>query len=85
MKKISELLVKFSQLLKSGIETRRTIALIINKHTQAGLNEKKIEIHNGIARISASPSAKSEIFMKKSEILSELQKLLGPSAPKELR
>ena len=85
MKKISELLTKFNQLLKSGTETRQTTVLVINKYTQAGLDEKKIKIQNGIARIPASPTVKSEIFIKREEILNELRKSLGSRAPKELR
>ena len=85
MKKISELLEKFSQALSLGIGARGAVAAAVKNHCGADISESNIEIKDGVARIKAPPAAKSEIFIKQAEILVELQRSLGPRAPKELR
>lgn len=71
---IGKYLEKFKKFSLSRNFLRNSVAEAVKEVCNIEINPKKIDINNGIARISERPIIKSEIFLKKSKILEILIK-----------
>jgi hypothetical protein len=74
MLNLSNFLQKFAQIYASNNETKAKIALVVRKvcGVEIGTN---FNLENGVMRLNVSPVMKSEIYMRKDKILSELVSL----------
>lgn len=74
MKRIGDLLGKFTKIAQDSGDAR---VAIINALKDAGVkidDEKKITIRNGIVTLKISPVQKSEVALRQKKILEALQK-----------
>lgn len=85
MLEIKNLLLKFGNFLISEELKKETARKVIFEITQIQLQKDEIEIRNGEIFLKIKPIYRSEIFLKKDQILSELKKTLGKRAPQTLR
>lgn len=81
MKEIKELLLKFNKLL--FLETYRIniIKEVILRVVNLNIKSKEIQIKNNIIYLKIKPIYKSEILVKKRDILRELKELLPKKHP----
>jgi len=84
MENISAYLKKFHDLLFAGRENTRIVKEEIEKYIPIVLEEKDIEIKNGVVFIKSTAGFKSELFLKKNAILEKLHSR-GLSSLKDLR
>jgi len=71
---IAQYLEKFKKFSQSRDFLRNTVAEAIQEVCKITIDTKKIEVKDGVARISERPIIKSEIFLKKIKILEILKK-----------
>lgn len=72
MANLSDYLKKFSVLLNDRTEEKKAAFLALHELGFCN-NEKEIEIKENILVIQTSPSLRSELFLRKSEIVNTLQ------------
>lgn len=72
MQNIGGFFEKFRSKVVQEVQNLVFVIEIIKKHTKINLDMKDLKLSNGILRIKASPLQKSEIFMKKTQILKEI-------------
>jgi hypothetical protein len=70
---IGNYLEKFKKFSQSRDFLRDSVASAIQEACKIEIDSKKIEVKEGIARISERPIIKSEIFLKKAKILAILK------------
>ncbi len=70
---IGKYLEKFKKFSQSRDFLRNSVAEAIKEICNIEIDPKKIEVKNGIVRISEKPVIKTEIFLKKSKILNNLK------------
>ena len=71
---IGKYLEKFKKFSQSRDFLRNSVAESIKEICNIEIDPKKIEVKDGVARISERPIIKSEIFLKKTKILEILSK-----------
>lgn len=81
---IKEFLQKFEKLAPPEKHIKEMAIETIFQHTGARLEPPMVRISNGALFLSAPAALKSEIFMRKKEILQELKITLGDKAPREV-
>lgn len=81
MRAITDHLKKFHALDLSRREFKAAVARIVYKHTKIELASGDIEFRGAKIYLRAHPAAKSEIYLKKGLILSELQDNFGSTYP----
>jgi hypothetical protein len=64
---------RFNNIALKEMRTRDIISQSIEKYTKAKIEAKDIRFQNKIIYIQANPSLKSQIFMKKEAIISEIK------------
>jgi hypothetical protein len=64
---------KITSLLQISLGEKEALLHAIKNISKIELDEKELEIKNGVAVILASPSVKNEIYMRRSAILKELE------------
>lgn len=72
MKKISSFFDKFQGRIAGQVQNLVIIIEIIKKHTGIEVEMKNISISAGILRLKISSIEKSQIFIKKTQILKEI-------------
>ncbi len=72
MKSLGGFFGKFNSKVASQIQNLVVILEIIKKHTGIDIEMKNINISAGILRLKCSSVEKSQIFIKKSQILKEI-------------
>ncbi len=85
MKSVGNFLDKFRNRAVKEIQNRDIIVNIIKKISNIEINIKNIEISNGILKIKLSSIEKSEIFLKKDQILKEINKKIDKIKDLELK
>jgi len=73
MKSISDLLSKFSRLIKDSADKLETIRQTVQENTGIDLPVSAIKKQNSTLFISAHPAIKSEIALRKEKIISDLK------------
>lgn len=72
---IGSLFEKVRKLLGASQAEKETVQALLTKHIGHTLPLSQFEIKNAILKIHASPIVRSEIFMRKSQILSDAKSL----------
>ncbi len=72
MKRIGDLLEKFSKLARTSDEAKQAVIAILASNGIKGIDMKKVSIKGGTALITLSPLQKSEVFLKQKKIVAEL-------------
>jgi hypothetical protein len=85
MNPLQNFLERFSALLKNSKLDKETIKNIIKSQTNIDLEEKDIEIKDGILYTKTSPMVRNTLFMNKKKLLEVFQKEFGKKAPKDIR
>ncbi len=85
MQKITNFLQRFKGIALPNERERTAILTVIKKEVGIDLNLKDITVRNSIAYIKATGIARSEIFLNKRKILSELEKVILPGKVIEIR
>jgi hypothetical protein len=85
MIEIKDLLSKFRDILLSEEVKKESVRDIISKIIRTPIQIKDVKIKNSTVYLNIKPIYKSEIFLKRDEILDELEKSLGRKSPLELR
>ena len=81
MIEIKDLLARFSNtLLKEEIKNE-AIRDVLSKAINFEIKKEDIKIKNNVVYLNIKPIYKNEIFIKKDEIMSELEKSLGKKSP----
>ncbi len=72
VKKIGDMLNRFTVIAQNGEMTRSAISLALKKF---GLNidKKNITVHKEMVRVKISPAQRSELFLKQGRIIEELR------------
>lgn len=70
---IGKYLEKFKKFSQSRDFLRNSVAEAVKEICNIEIDPKKIEVKDGVARISERPIIKSEIFLKKTKILEVLK------------
>ena len=70
---IEKYLEKFKKFSQSRDFLRNSVAEAVKEVCNIEIDPKKIEVKDGVARISERPIIKSEIFLKKTKILEVLK------------
>jgi len=85
MIEIKDLLLKFNNLLVSENLKIEAIKKVLFEIINLEIKNEDIKIKKGIVYLNIKPTYKSEIFLKKDKITSELEKILGKKAPQDFR
>jgi hypothetical protein len=72
--RITELLGKFSDILKDSEGKKEVIGTILNKYLPHPLSKEKYTIKNDVLMVNASPLVKNELFIHSKKILEDLEK-----------
>ncbi len=85
MIEIKDLLVRFNNLLLGEESKAEAVRSAISETIKTTINPKDIKVRNNVIYLNIKPIYKSEIFLKKEEILSKLEKYFGKKAPQNIR
>lgn len=86
MENISFYLEKFKTLEPPHVSVKKAVARTVESMFGAILPAEHITIQNNTVYISTHPALKSELYMRKGEVLQEIEKvLLGSELVKEVR
>ena len=85
MIEIKDLLLRFQNILLKGELKKEIVRGIISKVLKIEIKKEDITIKNNIVYLNIKPIYKNEIFIKKNQILDELEKALGHKMPSDLR
>ncbi len=85
MFEIKDLLGRFSKLLETGEGSKKLVQDTVKEVTNISIETKDIKIKNGTIFLNIKPLYKNEIFLKKGQIFSKLNNLLGKKSPKDFR
>ncbi len=85
MIEIKDLLARFNHILLGEEGRIESVRSAISESIGLELNPKDIRIKNGTVFLNIKPIYKNEIFMKREEIFSRLQKTLGAKSPSDIR
>jgi hypothetical protein len=85
MIEIKDLLLRFQNLLLGEEVKKEAVRATISKYINFEIKPEEIKIKNGIIYLDLKPIFKNEIFLKKDQIFSELNKSLGKKAPDSIR
>lgn len=75
MQEIKDLLTRFKNILHTEESKKSSIIEIIKECTSVALEPKELEIKSNQIYINTKPINKSQIFLKKEEILNKLRDL----------
>ncbi len=85
MIEIKDLLLNFSKLLLSEEVRKESVRETILKITKVPIKKEEIKIKNGTLYLNIKPIYKNEIFIKREQIISELEAVLGKKTPQNFR
>lgn len=85
MEQISFFLEKFKNLGLASEAVKRAFIETVEKTTGASLPPGSVAVKDDTIFVKARPALKSELFIKREQILAGLFKLLGKAAPARLR
>lgn len=85
MIEIKDLLSRFEDILVSEEGKKGCVVDAIKKAVNVTVKTKDIEIKNGTIYLNIKPIYKNTIFLKKSEIMEEIESCLGKKSPKQMR
>lgn len=85
MEQISFFLEKFKTLGLESSLVKDLFIKTVGKILNAELSSEDIKIKDGVIYVSAHPALKSELFLKRQILLSELVKSLGPIKIRNIR
>ena len=71
---ISHFLEKFKMIGVQNVTSRKIVIKNIEKILGVSLEEKAVVLRNNIVHIKAHPLIKTELYLKKAEILAELKR-----------
>jgi len=77
MDTVNEYLKKFKFLLASAVARKKILAEAVAKHTGIEMETKNITTKGGEVFINTTPARKSLILLKKTQILTEVEKQIG--------
>lgn len=85
MIEIKDLLGRFRNILLSGEVNKEIVSEIVHQIAGISIQKEKIVIKNGVIYLDIKPIYKNEVFLKKDQIFSELEKRLGKKSPKSFQ
>jgi uncharacterized membrane protein len=85
MDPISSLLKKFTSITPPDESVRKEVVRILESDYNISLDIGDVRVQSGVVYLEVSPLIKTEVVMRKEELLSLLQKSLGDSAPRDIR
>lgn len=85
MNNLGGLLAKFNNLLKNSRDTKSTVMECLTKVIGIQFEEKDFDVRGDVLYITAHPSIKNEVFIRKAIVLAELKILLDKRAPRDIR
>lgn len=84
MVELKSLLARFELILLDEEAKKEAIVTALKKVTGIDISKQSIEIRGGDVHLRVKPLYKSEIFLKKEEIMHELALALGQRSPKNI-
>jgi hypothetical protein len=84
MIEIKDLLSKFHNALLGEEIKKETIRNILSEAINFEIKKEDIKIKNGVIYLNIKPIYKNEIYLRKDQILSELEKTLGKKSPEKI-
>jgi uncharacterized membrane protein len=85
MDPISSLLKKFTSITPPDESVRKEVVRILESEYNISLDIGDVRVQSGVVYLEVSPLIKTEVVIKKEELLSLLQISLGDSAPRDIR
>lgn len=85
MKEISFFLEKFKTLGLDSALIKRAFVETVEKLLHVALKPSDVEVRGETVYVKAHPILKSELFIKREEIIAELAKVFGRAGPARLR
>ncbi len=85
MDPISSLLQKFSSITPPDESVRKEVVGILESQYHILLDMKDVRVQKGVVYLETSPLIKTEIMMRKKDILAKLAQTLSDSAPQDIR
>ncbi|MGH2564109.1 MAG: hypothetical protein ACRDE5_06335 [Ginsengibacter sp.] len=85
MIEIKDLLNRLNKNLFSEERKREVVRNTISKIIGVGIKSEDVQIKNNIIYLNIKPIYKNEIFIKKEQIFSELQKSTNGKTPDDIR
>ena len=86
MEKISQYLMKFETLRLPSEAVRKVVQEVIRKEIGIELNFRDIQVRCGVVHLSGlSPAARSEIQMRKKDIMQEITEKIPKGSPRDVR
>ncbi|OHA18907.1 MAG: hypothetical protein A2836_00770 [Candidatus Taylorbacteria bacterium RIFCSPHIGHO2_01_FULL_45_63] len=82
---ISSLLQKFKNILAPNDSEREAFVKAVKEVCGFSITKKEVLCRNGIFHLKASPVCKSEIFLRKHDIVRAVKEMCGPNAPSDIR
>jgi hypothetical protein len=84
MIEIKDLLEKFGNILLKEELKKEAVREVIAKAINFPIKKEDIKIKKGIIYLNIKPIYKNEIFLKKDQILKELEEALGQKSPQKI-
>jgi hypothetical protein len=85
MIEIKDLLERFGNILLKEELKKEAIKEILSKAINFEIKKEDIKIKNGVVYLKIKPIYKNEIFLKKDQIIQEVEKSLGLKSPKKFK
>ncbi|MES2436433.1 MAG: hypothetical protein V4519_00300 [Patescibacteria group bacterium] len=85
MNNLQHLLEKFAKLVQSPALVKKPILASIHNVSRIQLEEGDINLKESILYITASPSIRNELYMRKRSILKDLERTMGENCPRDIR
>lgn len=82
MEKISFFLEKFKSLGLDSLLVKQTFVDSVKKIVGISLPVSSVELRDGTIFVTASPIVKSELFLKRTLLLDDVARILGPKVEK---
>ena len=85
MIEIKDLLSRFENILGTEEAKKEAFRKIISETIQVEIDNKDIQIKKGTIYLNIKPIYKNEILLKRNQINSKLEELLGQKSPQDIR
>lgn len=85
MELIKEFLQKFSHITLPDDTLKRLFVDLLEGDYGLKIKREQLSVRNGVLIVDASPTMKSEIYLRKNKIIEKLKTNLGAKAPQDIR
>jgi len=85
MKSFTSFFEKYKNISPPDAALKSSVVFLFNKHFSYSLTKKQIKVRSRVIYVDCPSVIKSELALKKKEILSELSSLVAPRSVSDIR